>query len=353
MRHPEGASDTIIRALAQLGKRRAWADPIGRQLACDASTRATGQNIQNCALRILAAVEQTPSGDARPLLEAARLCNARLCAFCEWRRSRAWRARLCRGLADFARDRPTDRAIFLTLTVRNCPISEMGETLDLMNRGWNRLTKRSSWPTPFWFRRTEVTIGRGDRPSDPAALGLPLDFPAADSRKGSEPEASRPAGRLAPAASFPPTAHPHFHALLLVPAGYFCRGYLSHTKWRALWQDCARLDYAPIVDVRAVKDRGLSNGPPVSDSRAVLEVAKYCAKHADIAGLGSEAVELHHQLRGRRLVAVSSGLSRYVASRDPAAAELLDTQEAQEAPAGVLRVLAQWDRLTGAYEPVS
>ena len=48
----------------------------------------------------------------------------------------------------------------------------------------------------------------------------------------------------------PMTAHPHFHALLLVPPGYFSKFYIKHEKWVELWQDAARLSYVPSVHIR-------------------------------------------------------------------------------------------------------
>ncbi len=41
-------------------------------------------------------------------------------------------------------------------------------------------------------------------------------------------------------------AHPHIHALLMVPAGYWRRGYIRQTGWQNLWAAALGLDYAGV-----------------------------------------------------------------------------------------------------------
>ena len=59
--------------------------------------------------------------------------------------------------------------MFLTLTVRNCAIEELGETLSRMNTAFQRLKDRKEFrPVQGWIRTTEVTRG-----SDGSAPALP------------------------------------------------------------------------------------------------------------------------------------------------------------------------------------
>ena len=71
---------------------------------------------------------------------------------------------------------PNARWMFLTLTVRNCAIEELGETLSRMNTAFQRLKDRKEFrPVQGWIRTTEVTRGSDG------------------------------------------SAHPHFHTLMMVP----------------------------------------------------------------------------------------------------------------------------------------
>ncbi|MBZ4317371.1 protein rep, partial [Mycobacterium tuberculosis] len=86
---------------------------------------------------------------------------------------------------------------FLTLTVRNCAIGELGETLNRMNMAFQRLKDRKEFrPVQGWIRTTEVTRGSDG------------------------------------------SAHPHFHTLMMVPPSMFTRDYVKHDRWVELWREC-------------------------------------------------------------------------------------------------------------------
>ena len=139
-------------------------------------------------------------------------------------------------------------------------------------------------------------------------------------------------------------AHPHFHVLLMVKPSYFSHGYVKHSEWQKQWMDCARLDYAPIVDVRNATAKSGSGSSSAGDAKsAVLEAAKYAAKATELMELGPAISELHHQLRGRRLYALSTPLRKFIKAGDIEASELMDN-DAKPLPEGTDRVsvIAQW-----------
>ena len=204
--------------------------------------------------------------------------------------------------------------MFLTLTVKNPRLEDLGETLSDMNRAWTRLIKRSMFPTDLWFRRTEVTV-----------TGMP----------GTN--------------SF--TALPHFHVLLLVRPSYFGRDYIKQTTWQKEWMDAARLNYAPIVDVRSAKSSSSAGCSTEDHSKsAVLEAAKYAAKATALMELGPAISELHWQLKNRRLYAVSQRLKQYIKAGDISSEELMDDQQ-KPLPEGTERIemMAQWFEDTNEY----
>ena len=299
---------------ARFSRHRQYNSPISRHLMNDADTRDIGQKIANCALTLKADVLLHEDFQPEVNLKAARLCNTRLCPFCEWRRTSAWRARLYDGLGRLYEDKPKLRGVFLTLTVKNCPLEDLGDQLTEMNRAWDRFSKRSFFPTDLWFRRTEVTVGMN--PSSGVTF-----------------------------------AHPHFHVLLLVGPSYFSHGYVRQTEWQKQWMDAARLNYAPVIDVRSAKQKSCSGLTPAENAKgAVLEAAKYAAKATDLMELGPAISELHWQLRNRRLYAMSSRLRKYIKAGDIDVSEMLDN-DAKPLPAGTERVevIAQWFEDTHEY----
>ena len=100
-----------------LSRHRRHNNPIARDLMLDADTRDIGRRIANCALTLKADVLLHPELKPEVNLKAAHLCNARLCPFCEWRRTRAWRRRLFNGLDALYADQPKLRGVFLTLSL--------------------------------------------------------------------------------------------------------------------------------------------------------------------------------------------------------------------------------------------
>ena len=271
-------------------KHRRYNTRVGSNLAMDPDSRDLARAIGNCATAIGVEI-QLPEGEApEAKLRAARVCNRRLCPFCEWRRAKGWRRRFFAGLPAFHEDFPTHKPVFLTLTQRNVQLHELRDSIRHMNRAWNRMHQCAFFPTPFWFRRTEITV---KQPS--AGSGEPVTY------------------------------HPHFHVLLLVPAGYFSQGYVKQSQWQQQWQMAGRYDYAPVVDVRRVRSKMSTSADSQSAERAAtLEVAKYASKATDLLALGNQLGEFNRQIRGLRFSSVSSSLKSYVSASDISAEEMLD-----------------------------
>lgn len=144
-------------------------------------------------------------------LRDARFCRVRLCPICQWRRSLMWQAKFRRKLPQILADYPKCSFVLLTLTVKNCSLDELRATLAWMGESWKRLTLRKEFPAVGWVRNVEVTRGNDD------------------------------------------SAHPHFHALLMVAPGYFSQGYISQKSWVQLWRSCLRVEYDPHVRVNAIR----------------------------------------------------------------------------------------------------
>lgn len=201
-----------------------------------------GYNINQCADWLT--YHATNDADKPLKLSQANFCRDRACPVCQWRRSLRWVATMHQQLPAVNKKYPTHRWLFLTLTVRNCPITELREAIQAMNKGFKSLirTLKKKFPTIGYVRTTEVTRGKND------------------------------------------TAHPHFHVMMLVPASYFTIGYIKQADWVTMWQDAMKLDYAPNVDIRTVKAKknttqDAQNG---AVSHAIAETMKYSVKPSDL-----------------------------------------------------------------------
>ena len=278
--------------LEPYSKHRRYNTPICHNLAMDSETVELAKAIGNCATSIAVDVPLDGPHQGQALLRAANPCNRRLCPFCEWRRSRAWRRRFFEGLPKFHEDFPTHHAIFLTLTVRNCAIDDLRTTINDMHRAWHRMTRLSFFPTKFWFRRTEVTL---------------------------QDAGPNPSGGLA--------MHPHIHAVLFVPAGYFSHGYVRQSEWQKQWMMSARLDYQPVVDIRRAKAKLNVGGASTDQSKAAaMEATKYATKATDLINMGSALGAYHYAVKGLRLSSSSRSLKPYLSDAPIGADELVDPQ---------------------------
>ena len=124
---------------------RALADKV-RDLYNSSEFATYADRIAVCAKLLEFALTTTDSSEQFFKLQTTWLCRLRHCPICQWRRSLMWKARFIKALPSIAADYPTARWIFLTLTVKNCPLPELRENLNCMNAAWKRLTLRKIFP---------------------------------------------------------------------------------------------------------------------------------------------------------------------------------------------------------------
>jgi plasmid rolling circle replication initiator protein Rep len=239
------------------------------------------ERIGQCSEWLMYALKSNDEGDIKLKLRDARFCRVRHCLVCQWRRSLMWRARFFKALPEIQTQYPTARWIFVTLTVKNCELSELKKTLAWMNAAWKRMTERKIFPALGFIKSVEVTRG------------------------------------------WDGTAHPHFHCLMLVPASYFSgQKYITQAEWVTLWQSCLKVDYDPIVDVRAVKaKKGTLNatGDASKDAmaQAVCETLKYSVKPDDLLADPEWLGELTKQLQKTRAISIGGCLKDFFSEDEP------------------------------------
>lgn len=171
-------------------------------------------------------------------LNRANFCKVRLCPMCAWRRSLKIFGQVSKVM-DQATKNKEYRFIFLTLTCRNVDGEELSSQIDTLFKSYHKLMRRKAVKSAVkgWFRALEVTHN------------LEQD-----------------------------TYHPHFHVVLAVNKSYFkdVKTYINQDQWTQLWKESMKIDYTPIVDVRAFK-----TGTNKRTSKSVAEAAKYAVKDGD------------------------------------------------------------------------
>ena len=195
----------------------------------------------------------------------ANFCKDRLCPMCIWRRSMKIFGQVSKVM-DRALEDKEYRFLFLTLTVKNCIGEELSSEIDRMFNSLKLLFKRKEVKGIVigYFRGLEVTYNE--------------EYD---------------------------TYHPHFHIILMVNKSYFKKSdkYLTQKDWTNLWKDCLKVDYTPIVNVKAFKTASKEQ-----TRKSICEVAKYTVKDndylfEDIKMTNNTVAILNNALKGRRLIA--------------------------------------------------
>lgn len=288
-------------------RHRANADAVARIYAEGAEFERYAQRMGECSgvLRFGETVDPE-TGEIRLRLREASFCRVRHCPVCQWRRTLMWLARFLQALPEIEAEQPKARWLFLTVTVRNCDVTDLRQTLGYMNKAWQRLKDRKEFRhVQGWVRTTEVTRSKDGK------------------------------------------AHPHFHALLMVRPSYFKgENYVSQAKWSEAWQGAARLDYAPIVDVRAVKGKA-SGRDALKD--AVRETLKYAVKPADAVSDPDWFRELTRQVHKLRFLASGGVLKDVLRQDQETQGELILGEESGTGPDDGSRKAYRWERPEQVY----
>jgi plasmid rolling circle replication initiator protein Rep len=210
-----------------------------------------------------------------------------------------WKARAFNVLPKIVADYKGYRWVFLTLTVRNCKITELKETLVWMNKAFKRLTELKAWPAVGWIKSVEVTRGQHG------------------------------------------SAHPHFHCLLMVKPGYFGKYYIKQAEWVEMWRRSLRIDYDPVLHIQAVKK---SQQP----MQLVPELLKYCVKESDLVADQEWFLELTRQMHKMKGVITGGVLKDYLKELEEEPKDLIGEDGQGEVDEGHLYF--GWKRDKKRYE---
>lgn len=305
-----GIQNAVTPSLSDLSKRdkpwdkhRANADKVTNFYA-GSEFQQLSDRIYYCSeLLDFRLVPDAEQGEMKLKLDAARFCRVRHCPVCQWRRSLRWKARAYKVLPQIVAAYPTHRWLFVTLTLKNVPISKLRDTLTWMHESFKRMVKLKDFPAIGWLKSTEVTRGKDG------------------------------------------SAHPHFHCLLLVQPSYFSHGYMKQSDWCELWRKSLRIDYQPVVDVQAVK----KGSQPMM---LVPELLKYCTKESDLVCDREWFLELTRQMHKLRCVATGGVLKQYLKELEQDPDDLIGKEETAEKEVDEGHLYFGWKRREKKYKLV-
>ena len=242
----EIAENQEFKDISKTGKDRKWKERKLQNIEYAKRLEILGykafSNVYQCA-----EVLKFRELDGHLKLSQAWFCKSKLCPICNWRRSMKYSAQLTQ-IVDVAITRqPTAKFIFLTLTVKNVRGEVLGAELTRLTKAFKRLFERKKVKKSVigYLRAIEVTYN-AERD----------DY------------------------------HPHIHVMLMVKASYFKKSeyYISQEEWTSLWQQSAKLDYTPIVDIRKVKPNQRKAKDEMDLRGAIIETAKYPTKPIEKMG---------------------------------------------------------------------
>ena len=149
---------------------------------------------------------------------------------------------------------PTHRWVFLTLTVRNCDLVDLRDTLKDMNASWKRMSETVAFKNGIagFIRTTEVTRER-----------------------------------MATCEHIPTIT-----LYCWLPSYFSGKNYIKQPEWVEMWQKALRADYAPSVNVKTVKQ--FAEGQL---DKAICETLKYSVKPDDLIVSRDAGAWLHEMTR--------------------------------------------------------
>ena len=246
-------------------------------------------------------VPEESEGTLKLKLNTARFCRVRHCPVCQWRRSLMWKAKAYKILPKIVAEYPTYRWLFVTLTLRNCPIEDLRATLTDMHEAFKRMTKLKKFPALGWIKSTEVTRGKDG------------------------------------------TAHPHFHCLLMVQPSYFGANYMKQAEWVEMWKKSLRVDYKPVLDVQAIKK-------DKQPSTLVPELLKYCTKESDLTADRDWFLELTRQMHKMRTISTGGVLKNYLRELEQEPEDLIGKDNEGEGDLDEGHLYFTWRRKQKKYK---
>ncbi|WP_233706897.1 protein rep [Helicobacter heilmannii] len=181
------------------------------------------------------------SDQERYKLARGDFCGCKWCPLCSWLKRKKLVTAFNSVFSQIQRDHRV-AYILLTLTAKNCALSDLRGNIKHLSKSWDRLTHTELFKSQIlgFMRSIEFT------------------------------------GKKTPQGQ----GHPHYHSILIVKPSYFKGGnYITQATWCELWQKALRVDYKPIVDIRGIREQDYSEVKITSKPKNILSALLYCLKY--------------------------------------------------------------------------
>ena len=199
------------------------------------------ENVKICAE--VMRFEPTDTGHLK--LKQTWFCKSKLCPLCNWRRSMKHSNQVVQVIDEAVKREASGRFLFWTLTSKNTyDGQELKKAMSEMTSAFNRLVKYKKVKKNLlgYLRATEVTVNSKDN-----------------------------------------SYNQHMHVLVFVKSTYFknSENYISQAELTEFWQKALKVDYTPILNMKAVKPKNKIKNSEKDLLGAVYETAKYPVKSVD------------------------------------------------------------------------
>lgn len=302
----------ILKDLNSKGKDRYWKNKkISNLNLADSYNKLNYQsnlvqNVTQCA-EVLTFIKD-PNGHLK--LNQTWFCKNKLCPICNWRRSMKYSYQASCVVEKAIIKEPKAKFLFLTLTIKNVAGSGLNKALSDLTKSFDRLFKRVKVKKNLigFLRATEVTIEKG--------------------REG--------------------YYHPHLHVLLMVKPTYFkgVDNYISASEWTELWRNSTKVDYAPIINIKSVKNKDTNVFDNQGLKKAIIETAKYPVKPINFDETSLKVIDdLYRGLYRKRQIAYGGllkDLKIQLKLDDVENGDLIRVDETGEISQGT-KIVAVWD----------
>ncbi|QIN27736.1 protein rep (plasmid) [Staphylococcus chromogenes] len=238
----ENQGNETLKDVSKSGKERPWKDKkidnVSYADILEVLKLKKAHNVRDCG-NIL---EFKPTDEGYLKLHKAWFCKSKLCPICNWRRAMKNSYQAQKIIEEVIKDKPKSRWLFLTLSTRNAIDGEsLEKSLREMTKAFDKLSryKKVKQNLIGFMRSTEVTVNHKDG-----------------------------------------SYNQHMHVLLCVENSYFKNkdNYISQEEWIKLWQRALKVNYKPVVNIKAIKP----NKKGDSDIQAAIkETSKYSVKSSD------------------------------------------------------------------------
>jgi len=294
------------------GKDRKWKERKFANIDLAASLERLGyrnfNNVYECA-EVLRFREQE---DGSLKLFQTWFCKKKLCPICNWRRSMKYSYQAEEVITEAIKQYPKGRFIFLTLTVKNVNGDFIKQEITQISEGFRRLMlyKKVDKNVIGYLRALEITYSTNRD-----------DY------------------------------HPHLHVLLFVSSSYFTgngNNYISQDEWTSLWKKAMKLDYTPVVNVKAVKAT-----EKYDLKGAILETAKYPVKPLDLLNddfsaetkdmITDDLTKGLHRKRQIGFGKLFKEIRKELQLEDIEEGDLISVEEDDENTSSVKEVIAKWN----------